>query len=141
MPLCASIRSVVAVALAMICLGVPLNTVRGQVQADTDASTRDSLLSCATRMADAAGFQPAPGARTGRVVMMRTRPTPGSVLVDALSVAMAPKDSAPTSPLDVRVTTFITSRTTGLSQEEITLPRALTALADTIRLSCRRHHP
>ena len=110
----------------------------GAAQAPTDAAARDVLLSCATRLAGAAGFRPVPGGRAGRIAMMRSRTSPGASYLDAVAVTMAPQDSAGAKPLEVRVTTFLMSRLTGLTEREVTPPRALTALADSIRLSCRR---
>jgi len=70
--------------------------------------------------------------------MMRSRTTPGGSYLDALAVTLPPQDSAGTKPPEVRVTTFLMSRVTGLNEREVTPPRALLALADSIRLSCRR---
>jgi hypothetical protein len=50
---------------------------------------------------------------------------------------MAPPDSAGAAALQVRVTTFVVARTTGLNEREITPPVALSALADSIRQGCR----
>jgi hypothetical protein len=110
----------------------------GAAQTPTDAAARDALLSCATQLASAAGFRPAPGARAGRIAMMRSRTSPGASYLDALAVTIASQDSAGARPLQVRVTTFLLSRTTGLNEREVTPPRAVLALADSIRLSCRR---
>jgi hypothetical protein len=107
-----------------------------QVPADVAAS--DARLSCATRLASAEGFRPAPVGRAGRIAMMRSRTSPGGSYLDALAVTMPSQDSAGTRPLEVRVTTFLMSRVTGLNEREVTPPRAVLALADSIRLSCRR---
>jgi hypothetical protein len=105
----------------------------------TDSATRDSLFMCASRMAESAGFRSAPGAKADRLGLMRSRTSPGGTLVDGLRVAMAPADSAERGSLDVRVTTFLSSRTDPFSHQEMPPPRALTALADSIRFSCTRH--
>jgi hypothetical protein len=71
--------------------------------------------------------------------MMRTRDIPGSsYFLDGLRVAVAPGSSAGAVQLEVRVTTFVVSRATGLSEREITPPLALVALADSIRLGCQQ---
>jgi hypothetical protein len=70
--------------------------------------------------------------------MMRTRDIPGaSYFLDGIRVAMAPPDSAGAAGLQVRVTTFVVARATGLNERETTPPMALTALADSIRQGCR----
>jgi hypothetical protein len=70
--------------------------------------------------------------------MMRSRASPGASYLDALAVTMTSHDSAGGRPFEVRVTTFLMSRVTGLNEREVSPPRALLALADSIRLGCRR---
>ena len=111
----------------------------GAAQVPADVAANDALLSCATRLASTEGFRPAPVGRAGRIVMMRSRTTPGGSYLDALAVTMPSPDSAVTRPLEVRVTTFLLSRTTGLNEREVAPPHAVLALADSIRLDCR--HP
>jgi hypothetical protein len=85
-------------------------------------------------MAARAGFRADPGAHPGRLVMMRMRTVNGAGLGDGLRVSMALPNAPHATPLDVSVTSF---EMTGLSSKDATPPRALTALADSIRLGCR----
>ena len=125
---------------AAVTLALALWPSRGVAQAPPAATaTRDSLFSCAARMAGAAGFRPVTRSRPDRLGMMRTRESPGPTsLLDALRVTEATRDSAGMAIPEVRVTTFVVSPTTGLSQAEVTPPPAMLALADSIRLGCRR---
>ena len=128
-------RTGISAAVAFVLCTLP---VAAQSPVESSAA-RDSLLMCAARRAGAAGFQSTGAARADRILMMRTRPTPGSILVDALRVAVASTDTTRAWAPDVRVTTFVTSRTNGLSREEINPPRSLTALADSIRQECQQN--
>jgi ABC-2 type transport system permease protein len=138
-----------AVALAMhrftrsrliACVAVLLLwSVPSMAQAPTSISpaTRDSLLDCASHLAASAGFTAAPGATAGRLGLMRTRTTPAGTLVDGMRVVLASKDSTGATPLDVRVSTFLSLRTDPFSHQEMSPPKALTVLADSIRMACR----
>ena len=108
-----------------------------QSPAGMTVAARDSLLDCASHVAANAGFTAAPGATAGRLGLMRTHTTPAGTVVDGMRVAVASKDSTGAPPLDVRVTTFLSSRTDPFSRQEMSAPRALTALADTIRMTCQ----
>jgi hypothetical protein len=73
------------------------------------------------------------------VTELRTSFRRGSIaserlLGDGLRVSMALPNAPHATPLDVSVTSF---EMTGLSSKDATPPRALTALADSIRLGCR----
>ncbi len=122
---------------AVVMLGLAPSPCVAQAPAAATAA-RDSLLSCAARMAGAAGFRPVTGAPPDRLGMMRTRESPGPMFLDGLRVIVAAHDSAGMAVPEVRVTTLVVSRTTGLSQQEVAPPPALAALADSIRLGCRR---
>ena len=138
-----------AVAIAMhrftrsrliVCAVVPLIwsvPVKAQSPAAITAATRDSLLDCAAHMATAAGFTAAPGAAAGRLGLMRTRTTPAGTLVDGMRVALAPTAVPGAAALDVRVSTFFSPRANPFSHQEMSPPKALTALADSIRAHCR----
>jgi hypothetical protein len=127
-------RALIASAAGVLFCASPC---RAQSPAGLTAATRDSLLDCASRLAGTAGFSAAPGASAGRLGLMRSRTTPAGTLLDGLRVSLASKDSASTGSLDVRVTTFLTSRTDPFSHQEMAPPRALAALADSIRLLCQ----
>ena len=108
-----------------------------QAPASMSSASRDSLLSCASRMAGSSGFIAAPGAASSRLGLMRTRTTPAGTLVDGMRVAVASKESKSVTPLEMRVSTFRPSRINPFSHEEMASPPALVALADSIRLACQ----
>lgn len=118
---------------------VSLRSISSTAQSPTGmtGTTRDSLFACASRMAESAGFRAAPGANADRVGLMRSRTSPGGTLVDGLRISMVSARSAAPGSLDVRVTTFLSSRTDPFSHQEMSPPRALTALADSIRMVCQ----
>lgn len=122
----------IAVVIALVLCPSPSTA---QTAVEKSSSTSDSLLSCASRMATRAGFQAVPGARPGRLGLMRARTVDGKSLVDGLRVSVALPDAPHSTPLDVSVTTF---EVTGLSNKAVPPPKSLTALADSIRLGCRR---
>jgi hypothetical protein len=136
MTLLARARAVILVTVAA--LGLLPSASAAQAPTAPSAAYRDSLLGCAAQKASPAGFRAVPGVRPGRLALMRTRVAPDSThLLDALGIAMASQDSTGAPHLEVRVTTFVVSPTTGLSQQEVAPPPSLTALADSIRLACR----
>jgi len=102
------------------------------------AAARDSLFRCARAITAAEGFALAPQRSAERMSFMRTNESPGaSNLLDALSVSLAPADSTGAVRLHVRLTTFLVSRSTGLSEGEVTPRPSLAALADTLHARCR----
>jgi hypothetical protein len=110
----------------------------GIAQTLPDSSSRDSVLLCAVRRAEAAGFHLLPNQRPGRRGLMRSIQTPGPRQpLDGMRLTVAPDDSAGTLRLDVSVTTFLVSRT-GLSSDEVAPRPSLLALADSVRADCRR---
>lgn len=114
-------------------------SVPGMAQTPTSMSpvARDSLLQCASRLAGSAGFVAAPGATSGRLGLMRTRTTPAGTLVDGMRVAVASKESQSATPLEVRVSTFLSLRADPFSHQEMSPPKPLMALADSIRMTCQ----
>lgn len=98
----------------------------------------DSILSCAVRHASAAGFRPIPRQQPGRVGLMRTNESPSrSFLLDGLRIAVGAPDSAGTRTVEARVTTWMVSRRTGLSESEVAPRPFLLALVDSLRTRCR----
>lgn len=96
----------------------------------------DSLLACADRAAREAGFAPAGPARPGRLLLMRPQESPGSShLLDALRVSVS--DSTGQPRLEVRVGSFLVSRSTGLTQQEVAPRPSLQAFADSLKARCR----
>ena len=129
------IERAAVLAAALLCWRAEAGAAQARPTADSSAG--DSLVSCAQREAVAAGFHPIPVQRAGRVGLMRPMDTPGPRYpLDALSLR-ATADSTGTLRLEVRVTTFMVSRTS-LSQEEVTPRPSLVALADSLRARCRR---
>jgi hypothetical protein len=108
-----------------------------QSPAPADSVAGDSVLQCAVRRAQAAGFRLVPSPRPGRIGLMRSVQTPGPRQpLDGLRLALAPGDSAGVLSLDVRVTTFMVTRT-GLGSDEVAPRPSLQALADSLRIGCR----
>ena len=103
-----------------------------------DSAARDSILSCAVRLASAAGFRPIPRQLPGRVGLMRTNESPGgSSLLDGLRIVAGAPDSTGARAAEVRVSSWLVSRSTGLSQSEVPPRPSLLALADSLRARCR----
>jgi hypothetical protein len=113
-------------------------TSAGLAQVPPDAAARDSVLQCAVRRAETAGFHLLPNQRPGRLGLMRSIQTPGPRQpVDGMRLAVAPGDSAGTLRLEVSVTTFLVTRS-GFSSAEVAPRPSLVALADSLRVTCRR---
>jgi len=124
-------------ALALALLGCWLRPCAAQ-NAPPDSVARDSILSCAVRHASAAGFHPIPRQQPGRVGLMRTNESPGrSFLLDGLRIAVSAPDSTGTRTAEVRVSSWMVSRSTGLSESEVAPRPSLLALADSLRARCR----
>ena len=110
----------------------------GVAQAPPDSAARDSVLQCAVQRAQAAGFHLLPDRRAGRLGLMRSIQTPGPRQpLDAMRLAVAPGDSAGTLRLDLSVATFMVSRS-GFGSDEVAPRPSLVALADSLRVGCRR---
>lgn len=113
-------------------------TPAGLAQAQPDAGARDSVLQCAVRRAESAGFHLLPNQRPGRLGLMRSIQTPGPRQpVDGMRIAVAPGDSTGTLRLEVSVTTFLVARS-GFSSSEVAPRPSLVALADSLRATCRQ---
>lgn len=92
----------------------------------------------ALALASAAGFRPIPRQQPGRVGLMRTNENPGSrFLLDGMRIAVGAPDSTGTRTAETRVTTWMVSRSTGLSESEVAPRPSLLALADSLRARCR----
>ena len=130
----AAVTMVVAALLAVVM--ARLGSAQTPPASSAIAMPRDSLLNCAARMAATAGFRQVLVGPAGRIGMMRPRDNGGTAYpLDGMRLSLAAPDSA---HVDVRVTTFLVSRSTGINQAEVAPPPALTALADSIRLRCRQ---
>jgi len=103
-----------------------------------DSAALDSILSCAVRQASAAGFTRIPRQQPGRVVLMRTNESPGrSFLVDGLRIAVGAPDSTGARAAEVRASSWMVSRGTGLSESDVAPRPSLLALVDSLRTRCR----
>ena len=137
MLLAADRRVVVVIACAFVLLGALPGRCIAQSPAPAVATPTDSLLDCAVSVATAAGFQPIPIQRPGRLALMRPHESPGaSYLLDALGLSVAP-DSSGARRLKVRVSNFLVPRSNPLAQEEVATRPSLAAFADSLRSRCR----
>jgi hypothetical protein len=124
-------------ALALVLCGCALRPCAAQ-SAPPDSTVRDSLLNCAVRQAAAAGFKPIPRQAPGRVGMMRSNESPGrSFLLDGLRLAVGAPDATGSRAVEVRVSSWLVSRSTGLSESDAAPRPSLLALADSLRARCR----